>query len=271
MKRGKSIRTAHAVLTQGGINLNTKDLTTTQGKDQFYPTPPSVAEKMLAGLDMAYIGTVLEPSAGKGDLVRAIAEKNRIHYRHRDLDVDCCEIDPYLRQILQYNFSAEKKQEIIDKNGYGNREYDLIDNTKLHVVHDDFLTYSSMKHYDLILMNPPFADGARHLLKALHMQKDGGLVICLLNAETLRNPYTDSDRIQQDRVSDAQWSYMEQATELGARCFVICGFRSGNVYKVPWAAWRTMKETFGHKHMTEKEIACYKVAESWNDLLLVLD
>ncbi len=83
--------------------------------------------------------------------------------------------------------------------------------------------------------------------------------------------YTDSDRIQQDRVSEAQWSYMEQATELGARCFVICGFRSGKVYKVPWAVWRTMKETFGHKYMAEKDIACYKVAESWNDLLLVLD
>ena len=168
---------------------------------------------MLAGLDMAFISTVLEPSAGKGNLVRAIAEKNQAHYRHRDLDVDCCEIDPYLRQILQYNFSSEKKQEIIDKYGYGNREYDLIDNTKLHVVHDDFLTYSSMKHYDLILMNPPFADGARHLLKALHMQKDGGLVICLLNAETLRNPYTDNrqELVKKLQELNAEITFLDDA------------------------------------------------------------
>ena len=177
--------------------MKTTDMTVTQGNDQFYPTPPALAEKMLEGLDMNFVSTVLEPSAGKGDLVTAIARKNQMAYRNREIDVDCCEIDPYLRQILQYNFSDERKQEISAAQGYHTREYDLIDHTKLHVVHDDFLTYSSMKHYDLILMNPPFQDGAKHLLKALHMQRDGGLVICLLNAETLRNPYTD---MRQDLV-----------------------------------------------------------------------
>lgn len=177
--------------------MKTTDMTVTLGNDQFYPTPPALAEKMLEGLDMNFVSTVLEPSAGKGDLVTAIARKNQLSYRNREIDVDCCEIDPYLRQILQYNFSYEKKQEIGAAHGYHTREYDLIDHTKLHVVHDDFLTYSSMKHYDLILMNPPFQDGAKHLLKALHMQRDGGLVICLLNAETLRNPYTD---MRQDLV-----------------------------------------------------------------------
>jgi len=175
--------------------MKTTDMTTTQGNDQFYPTPASLAEKMLEGLDMNFVSTVLEPSAGKGDLVSAIARKNHACYRHREIDVDCCEIDPYLRQILQYNFSDEKKQAIINEKGYHTGEYDLIDKTKLHVVHDDFLTYSSMKHYDLILMNPPFQDGAKHLLKALNMQRDGGLVICLLNAETLRNPYTDMRQV----------------------------------------------------------------------------
>ena len=32
---------------------------------QFYPTPPSVAERMLSGIDWRYIQTVLEPEAGK--------------------------------------------------------------------------------------------------------------------------------------------------------------------------------------------------------------
>lgn len=47
--------------------MRAQDLTITSGADQFYPTPPSIAGKMLAGLDMRYIQTVLEPSAGKGD------------------------------------------------------------------------------------------------------------------------------------------------------------------------------------------------------------
>ena len=69
--------------------MKTTELTTTRGKDQFYPTPRSLADKMLENLDMNYVHSVLEPSAGKGDLVAAIARKSRACYRHRDLDVDC--------------------------------------------------------------------------------------------------------------------------------------------------------------------------------------
>jgi hypothetical protein len=46
-------------------------LTVTEGNDQFYPTPEDVAEKMLDGLDWRMITCVLEPSAGKGNLVEA--------------------------------------------------------------------------------------------------------------------------------------------------------------------------------------------------------
>jgi hypothetical protein len=60
----------------------------------------------------------------------------------------------------------------------------------IHIVHDDFLTYTPYKQYSLIAMNPPFSCGARHLLKAIEMQQYGGQIVCLLNAETLRNPYT---------------------------------------------------------------------------------
>ena len=193
--------------------MKTTEMTTTRGKDQFYPTPPSVAEQMLAGLDMRCIRTVLEPSAGKGNLIDAIGRKNLTLYQYdRPIDVDFCEIDPYLRQICKYEFSQEKKAEICDKFGplqrrsfstfsesekaqyrHLERELDLIRKTKVHCVHDDFLTYRTYKHYDLILMNPPFADGDQHLLWAIEMQeRQGGSIICLLNAETIRNPYTNS-------------------------------------------------------------------------------
>ena len=187
-------------------------MTTTRGKDQFYPTPRNIADKMLAGLDMRQIGSVLEPSAGKGDLIDAIGRKNLIYGYDRTLDVDFCEIDPYLRQICKYNFSGEKKDEFIDKiHPYRQKSYcsmsepekrtfkhleneiDLIRKTAVHCVHDDFLTFRTYKHYDLILMNPPFADGDLHLLRAIEMQeRQGGSIICLLNAETVRNPYTNT-------------------------------------------------------------------------------
>ena len=83
--------------------------------------------------------------------------------------------------------------------------------------------------------------------------------------------YTDSDRIQQDRVSDAQWSYMEQATELGARCFVLAGFKSGGIYRIPWPVWSDMKKKFGHKYVTEDDLSEYRISKSWNDMLLILE
>ena len=83
--------------------------------------------------------------------------------------------------------------------------------------------------------------------------------------------YTSTDRITQDRVSDAQWSYMDRATALQARCYVIAGFRTNTVYRIPWSVWTSMKETFGRKYVTEADLKQYRVAESWNDLLLILD
>ena len=214
--------------------MKTTEMTTTRGKDQFYPTPPSIAEKMLAGLDMMYVRSVLEPSAGKGDLIEAIGRKNLAMYQYdRAIEVDFCEIDPYLRQICKYNFSDEKKHEIyeqyepLQRRSFSalsesekrehrrlDRELDLFRKTKVYCVHDDFLTYRTYKHYDLILMNPPFANGDEHLLRAIKMQeRQGGSVICLLNAETVRNPYTGI-RIQLTaklKEYDAKIEYVENA------------------------------------------------------------
>jgi phospholipid N-methyltransferase len=44
-------------------------LTTTEGNDQFYPTLPELAAKMLEGINWKTVQTVLESSAGKGNLV----------------------------------------------------------------------------------------------------------------------------------------------------------------------------------------------------------
>lgn len=192
--------------------MNITNLTTTNGADQFYPTPPSVAEKMLEGIDWKMIETILEPSAGKGDLILAAARKYREHDRwgRKTLDVDAVEIDPYLREICKYNFSEEKVGEYEDR---WCDEVKIIESVDLHMVHDDFLTYHTYKHYDLILMNPPFADGDLHLIKALEMQKDGGMVVCLLNAETIRNPYTASRGLLKRKLQElgAEISFIEDA------------------------------------------------------------
>ena len=94
-------------------------------------------------------------------------ETHNNYYRYKEykFDIDCIEIDQNLQHILK------------------GRDY--------RVVHNDFLTYETWKEYDAIIMNPPFSNGCNHLLKALEMQsRNGGIVVCLLNAETLKNPCT---------------------------------------------------------------------------------
>lgn len=149
-----------------------QELTSTRGgRETFFPTPEALAAKMLGKVDWATVENVLEPSAGKGDLAIACADKLRAYrgYWRDDSDnrsrIDCIEIDPNLRAILK-----EKE---------------------FRVIHDDFLTFSTYKNYDLILMNPPFDRGAEHLLKAIRIAEGcGSQIVCILNAETIRNPYS---------------------------------------------------------------------------------
>lgn len=140
-----------------------ESLTAFAYNSDFYPTPEKLAGMMIAGIDLKNISTVLEPSAGKGDLADCLTRAMKKYYGDRT--IDCVEYDPNLRYILE--------------------------GKKYHVVFDDFIKFHSLKKYDLIIMNPPFSNGCSHLLKAIQLQQDGGQICCLLNAETLRNPYTN--------------------------------------------------------------------------------
>lgn len=176
---------------------------------EFYPTPRALAEKMVEHTDWKTVRTILEPSAGKGDILKAVARKLTYEI---GVDVDCIEADSNLRQVLSYNFSDEKRNEIYDRerdldsrrwsqdNPLSEKEreklaalddeYNGFFSDGIHIVGNDFLAYQPFKRYDLIIMNPPFSEGDKHLLKALDIQKRGGQIVCLLNAETIRNPYT---------------------------------------------------------------------------------
>ena len=201
-------------------------ITTKEAQEGFYPTPEKVAVKLLEGLDWWKLDSILEPSAGKGNLIATLSEMtHRDQYRphrseYRHVRVDCIEIDPYLRSILAYEFCGQRQDELVAEysrlrekenhydtvaRSYGKLtegekkrkeflgyEISRLKHTDVHIVHDDFLTFDSRKSYSLILMNPPFSNGDEHLLKAIQMQsRSGGEIRCILNAETLRNPYTN--------------------------------------------------------------------------------
>lgn len=151
----------------------------------FYPTPKHLIEQMLEGCD--YAETILEPSAGKGDIVDFLKQKQEDEWYRKKLDIDCIEINPLLQAVLKGN--------------------------EHRVVHDDFFTYKTLKKYELIIMNPPFDNGDKHLLKALELQQNGGKIICLLNAETLRNPYTNirKELVNKLQELEANIEYIQDA------------------------------------------------------------
>ena len=155
---------------------------------QFYPTPKSFLEQICADFhkeiksfqeNHQYDIKVLEPSAGKGDIADYL-KKNWGQYSFSctpRVDVECVEIDANLRAVLK------------------GKEYP--------VVYDDFLTFNTYMKYDLIFMNPPFVDADKHLLKAIAVQeKMGGKILCILNAETLRNLCTRSRTELAKKITD---------------------------------------------------------------------
>lgn len=163
---------------------------------EFYPTPDNLAGKMFAMLDKTIISNVLEPSAGTGSLVesfQSFAERKYDRYDDERFQMDTIEASPELRACLK---------------GKG-----------IHVVSDDFLPFTTMKRYDTIIMNPPFSNGDKHLLKALDLIQDGGQVVCLLNAETLRNPCTNSRKMLMQLLNeyDAQIRYVKDGFKHAAR------------------------------------------------------
>jgi len=82
--------------------------------------------------------------------------------------------------------------------------------------------------------------------------------------------FTSTDRMEQSRVLQSQAEYMSLLQQLGARCFVLAGFSSGCVYCIPWLVWSAMKETYGRKYVTEKDLTEFIVQTAWNGTLLLL-
>lgn len=82
--------------------------------------------------------------------------------------------------------------------------------------------------------------------------------------------FTSADRMEQSRVLQGQAEYMERHQSLGARCFVLAGFGSGEVYSIPWDVWSRMKEHFGRKYVTEADLVPYRVYIARNGTLLIL-
>ncbi|WP_027184822.1 PLxRFG domain-containing protein [Desulfovibrio inopinatus] len=120
--------------------------------DGYFPTPSHIAEDMVDRLDVQPGMTVLEPSAGKGNLLDALAQS------HPDVEVEAIEPVQDLRTILE---------------------------SKGHkVAGRDFMEHEGQ--YDRILMNPPFENGQDmdHVRRAYDQLKPGGKLVAIMSEGT---------------------------------------------------------------------------------------
>lgn len=151
----------------------------------FYPTPQNLIIKMMAKINNWHeITNVLEPSAGRGDILDYIKEGHgRMWGRDRRYDV--IEIERDMQAILK------------------DKEYNLVET--------DFLQYHGSYHYDLIVANFPFSEGDKHLLHALNLLQLKGQMVCLVNAQTLKNPHTRLRKELVKRLKDlnAEVEYLQ--------------------------------------------------------------
>ena len=149
----------------------------------FYPTTPSLIAKMISKISWLNVKDILEPSAGKADIIEYINEN---HSRYQNYNIKAIEIDVNLQHILR---------------GKG-----------IEVIDSDFLNYNGLEQFDLIIANFPFSEGDKHLHKAIDILFSGQIV-CLLNAETIKNPYSNSrkDLVRRLKMLDATIEYIPNA------------------------------------------------------------
>lgn len=117
---------------------------------QFFATPSDVADLMVAKLEIQPYEKILEPSAGNGALI------NAVHRLHNDITIDCYELNPLNRKVL------EKM-------------------TNVNVLGDDFTKRVDKEEYDVIIANPPFSKNQDiiHLMKMWNNLRYGGRIACI--------------------------------------------------------------------------------------------
>ncbi|MCC7376975.1 MAG: DUF3560 domain-containing protein [Verrucomicrobiales bacterium] len=129
--------------------------------DQLFPTPPELARQAASIAQIGAGQRVLEPSAGTGELVKAVID----WCTGADLvKIVAVEVNPQLAQVLRTRR---------DRTLYAN-------DSNYRVVEADFLSCNGdLGTFHRVLMNPPFSNGAdiKHIQHAAHFLKPGGILV----------------------------------------------------------------------------------------------
>jgi 16S rRNA G966 N2-methylase RsmD len=132
-----------------------------QKEYQFFETPEHVADMVAmyaSGINWhetpskTLKSRILEPSAGKGALIKALQKY------HASIEVDCYELFDINRKYLRDNFPNAR------------------------CLGNDFMEADETKKYDFIVMNPPFnkRQYVDHVMKAWRVLDKGGTIVTIV-------------------------------------------------------------------------------------------
>lgn len=202
---------------------------------EFFPTPPELIAKMVEKIGVKRVCAaklILEPSAGKGDIAVFLNMLRNEKEFYTGFGVSRFlrnnSIDELYENVLSETVKAFQNGDT-DTRG----EFDFVqcielnptlqnvlDGREIPVIDDDFLSFDGEQHYDFIIMNPPFSNGDEHLLHAIKLaEKTGSEIVCILNANTIRNPYSNTRKLLMQKLDyyDAKFEYVQNAFSTAER------------------------------------------------------
>ena len=157
---------------------------------QSFYTPPAVAEQLLGLAALAPDDFVLEPSAGMGAL--ALAAATIVPQAH----IFCVDIDDLACTVLKNAGFA-------------------------FTYHENFLTWRVEQRFDVVLMNPPFANGAdmAHIQHAHTFLRPGGRLISVIPAMTGKKSRKNTEKAFNAFLEQ----HLQQRIELPVASFSVAG------------------------------------------------
>ena len=137
-----------------------------QEETQFYPTPKNVAEHVVDLAEIVEGNSVLEPSAGWGNLLDPISVK-----------CDILAIEPLM-----------ENSDVLRRKCYNHSVGTF----------EDFVKHTTQK-FDRVVMNPPFSGqrDIKHLLMAYNLLNQGGVLVAIISENALYYETELSDYFRQ--------------------------------------------------------------------------
>lgn len=172
--------------------------------NNFYPTPKDLVFKMLDKLPkpngIKNYKYILEPSCGKGSIIDYTKEYLEENTPHNKWD--------------KYNKFNPDKYLTFDAVEENENLINLCRGKGINIIWNDFLTLTPPRFYDLILMNPPFNEADKHVLKAISLQESvGGDIVAIIGKSTLDNPYSNNRKLLLSKLQqyNADIEYIQEA------------------------------------------------------------